>query len=103
MGCAGADSCRQAEITGVRSVECNAKWGCRDETEISTQTIYGTVKCNGDESCLGVHKQISSIFAECNGESACSDTSIRTWEYTKCDGSRACYGSDIVSGKQLFI
>merc|ERR1719474_1717293 len=36
--CYAADSCQNADIGGVRSVQCNAKWSCRDAKKVSTQS-----------------------------------------------------------------
>ena len=105
--CHGADSCQTATLNGVRGIECNAKWSCRDVNEISTQSIYthAKVECNGYGSCVDIYKDsisdgmgIDSQYVECNGDNSCAGSTIHVTQSTECGGKMACYQSDIFSG-----
>eukprot|EP00484_Ammonia_sp_Unknown_P018212 CAMPEP_0197031732 /NCGR_PEP_ID=MMETSP1384-20130603/10642_1 /TAXON_ID=29189 /ORGANISM="Ammonia sp." /LENGTH=645 /DNA_ID=CAMNT_0042461301 /DNA_START=448 /DNA_END=2385 /DNA_ORIENTATION=+ len=95
--CYGADACDEAMIFGIRAVECNAKWSCVTVVEIATQTVYGTVQCNGLEACKDVAKALSSIYIECNGETSCSLSTLNAFMEVQCAAKHACFQSHVVS------
>jgi len=95
--CLAADSCQNAQIGGVRAVQCNAKFGCRGATKISTQSTNGLIACNGHGACLDVVDTMSGIYVECTGSAACSHSSIKAFMDAQCGGFESCREAHIVS------
>lgn len=95
--CYAADSCQNADIGGVRSVQCNAKWSCRDAKKVSTQSTNGLIACNGLGSCIDVQGTLSGIYVNCAGCESCRGSMVKSFMYAQCSGKESCCEAHVVS------